>query len=183
MDGLLVFQANLPLTSTKYGHFMQATRNISSGKHDKIFKELIRKLQADPIWRHDENSEFDALKFFESNLFKDKSGNEDVDLKILHLIALFLCKQRSKPRIFKIASFITEESTGSQQMMDSARFVEAVKNILKLAVIGFPSAVYETGYMEDPYQESHYQRFEDAIHSLSEEVRQQVFGASQELDS
>ena len=147
-----MFQTNLPLTSTKYGHFMQATRNISSGKHDKIFKELIRKLQADPIWRHDENSEFDALKFLESSLFKDKSDSERVDWKMLKLVALYLCKQGGKPRIFKIASLITEESTGSQQMMDSARFVEAVKNILKLAVIGFPSAVYETGYMEDPYQ-------------------------------
>ena len=101
---------------------------------------------------------------------------------MLKLVALYLCKQGGKQRIFKIASLITEDSTGSQQMIDSARFVEAVKNILRLAVIGFPIAVYETGYMEDPYQESHYQRFEDAIHSLSEEVRQQVFGAAQELD-
>ena len=101
---------------------------------------------------------------------------------MLKLMALYLCKQGSKPRIFKIASLITEESTGSQQMMDSARFVEAVKDILNLAVIGFPSTVYETGYMEDPYQESHYQRFEDAINYLSEEVRQLVFGAARELD-
>ena len=101
---------------------------------------------------------------------------------MLKLVALYLCKQGGNSKIFKIASLITEESTESQQIMDSARFVEAVKNILKLAVIGFPSAVYETGYMEDPYQESHYQRFEDAINYLSEEVRQLVFGAARELD-
>ena len=151
VDGLLVFQANLPLTSTKYSHLMRATREISSSKHDKFFKELIRKLQADPIWRHDENSEFDALKFLESSLFKDKSDSERVDWKMLKLVALYLWKQSGKQRIFKIASLITEDSIGSQQMIDSARFVEAVKNILRLAVIGFPSAVYETGYMEDPY--------------------------------
>ena len=68
-------------------------------------------------------------------------------------------------------------------MIDSARFVEAVKNILKLAMIEFSGAVYDTGYMEDPYQQNHYERFETAIHNLSEEVRQQVFGASPELDS
>ena len=99
VDGLLVFQTNLPLTSTKYSHFMRATREISSSKHDKFFKELIRKLQADPIWRHDENSEFDALKFLESRLFKDESDNERVDWKMLNLVALYLCKQGSKARI------------------------------------------------------------------------------------
>ena len=40
--------------------------------------------------------------------------------------------------------------------MDSGRFVEAVKAILKMAMTGFSRAVYEANYMEDPYQHSHY---------------------------
>ena len=50
VDGLLMYQINLPLASTKYSQFMQVMRNIGSTQRDKVFKELIRRLQNDPIW-------------------------------------------------------------------------------------------------------------------------------------
>ena len=50
VDGLLMYQINLPLASTKYSQFMQVMRNIGSTQREKVFRELIRRLQNDPIW-------------------------------------------------------------------------------------------------------------------------------------
>ena len=97
-DGLLAYQTNLPLSSTKYCDFIATARKIQSTKYEKKIKELINRLQAFPEWKQDANSDFDARKFFETSLFKNKKDYERVDWKMLKLVALYLCKQGSKAR-------------------------------------------------------------------------------------
>ena len=56
------------------------------------------------------------MKFFETSLFRDKSEEDRVDSKMLKLVALYLCRQSSKDRTYKVANLITGESNNTQKM-------------------------------------------------------------------
>ena len=50
-----------------------------------------------------------------------------------------------------------------------------------MACISFPKAIAETGYMEDFYQDSEYQKLLDAITKIAKDLKNEVFGNSIEL--
>ena len=56
------------------------------------------------------------MKFFETSLFRDKSEEDRVDSKMLKLVALYLCRQSSKDRTYKVANLITGESNNTQKI-------------------------------------------------------------------
>ena len=56
------------------------------------------------------------MRFFETSLFRDKSEEDRVDSKMLKLVALYLCRQSSKDRTYKVANLITGESNNTQKI-------------------------------------------------------------------
>ena len=56
------------------------------------------------------------MKFFETSLFRDKSEEDRMDSKMLKLVALYLCRQSSKDRTYKVANLITGESNNTQKI-------------------------------------------------------------------
>ena len=95
------------------------------------------------------------MKFFETSLFRDKTEEDRVDSKMLKLVALYLCRQSSKERTYKVANLITGESNNTQKIY-SHKFQQGIKSVLKMAAISFSKAVYETKYMDDLYTELDY---------------------------
>ena len=60
--------------------------------------------------------------------------------------------------------------------------MDAIKPILKMAAIEFTKAVFETKFMEQIYDDSHFKKLESGIEKICNTLKQEVFGEAAELE-
>ena len=60
--------------------------------------------------------------------------------------------------------------------------MDAIRPILKMAVIQFTNAVFETKFMEKLYDDSHLERLDSGIEKICNTLKQEVFGEAAELE-
>ena len=147
---------------------------VSDKQVKKVLKQLKIFFKDDPNWQNDGNSEIDIEKFLGTSLCRDE-GDQDgdsLDWKLLSFFALYTCKQGTSTAIHRIALRIARESATDDDLIQKNLYRETIKVILKMSSINFIKAVVETGYMEDLFQSSHYEKLQSSIDAISEELAQ-----------
>ena len=65
-------------------------------------------------------------------------------------------------RRYLIANTIANEATTGEKLQ-SDKFVRSLESTLKMTAIDFTKAVFQTGYMKDPYDSSIYKKLESSV--------------------
>ena len=69
VDGLLQYQLNLPVSSTKFKHFQNAMRNCTNNQRKMIYSQFKKHFQDEIVWQTNENKDIDIGKLFASSYF------------------------------------------------------------------------------------------------------------------
>ena len=88
------------------------------------------------------------------------------------LVGLYICRHGSNyKKRYLIANLISNESYATKKI-EPHKFVDAIKPILRMAVIEFSKAVFETGFTEKLYKESDFDKLESGIEKVCEDLKQ-----------
>ena len=103
-------------------------------------------MSLDPDWRNDEKSDYNIERLFDTQLFKSRTDETVMNWRMLKLVGLYICKHGStKLKMYFIANLIANESSATKKI-EPHKFVDAIKPILRMAVIEFSRAVFETEF-------------------------------------
>ena len=98
------------------------------------------------------------------------------------LVGLYICKHSDTYRKRYLIANLVAKETSTTKKMDPEKFVDAIRPILKMAAIDFTKAVFETKFMDQLYEESHFNKLESGIEKVCNTLKQKVFGEKTELD-
>ena len=92
--------------------------------------------------------------------------------KMLKLVGLYICKHSStKLKLYLIANLIANESSVTKKM-EPHKFVDAIRPIFRMAAIDFSKAVFETGFTENLYYQSDFEKLEAGIEKVCDDLKQ-----------
>ena len=171
VDGLAQYEQNLPLSRIKYNDYMEALKSNSGSQLTQVSKDIQSILQSNPNWKNEEGSDFDIKKLFETELFKDEYKFGQIDWKVAKLVGLYICKQSKNTRSYLIANHVAKEAMRGDKMQPD-KLARSIGSILKIAAIDFTKAVLQTGYMDNPYDDSVYKKLESGIEKICEYLKQ-----------
>ena len=113
-------------------------------------------------------------------MLKDEYKFGQVDWKVAKLVGLYICKQSSNTRRYLIANLVANEAISGGKMKPD-KFARSIGSILKMAAIDFTKAVFQTGYMDDPYDDLAYKKLESGIEKICMDLKHEIFGGQEKL--
>ena len=183
VDGLAEYQRNIPLSCTKYNDFIKTLKNISaSSTYIQACKELQLLLSRNPDWQNDEKSDYDIQKLLDTSLLRAETDKDVMSWQMAKLVGLYICKHSSSSRKqYLIANLVANESSDTKTM-EPDKFVDAIRPILRMAAIEFTKAVFETKFMEQLFDDSHFNKLESGINKICNDLKLKVFEEATELN-
>ena len=73
-------------------------------------------------------------------------------------------------KMYLIANLIANESSTTKKMQPH-KFIDATKPIFRMAAIEFTKAVFETGFTENLYEKSDYDKLESGIDKVCDDLK------------
>ena len=98
------------------------------------------------------------------------------------LVGLYICKHSNSIRKqYLIANLVANESSDTETM-EPYKFVDAIKLVLRMAAIEFTKAVFETQFMDQLFDDSHFNKLESGINKICNDLKLKVFEETTELN-